>query len=69
MTKSKETAAPKKLPTHGVYAVEGEGDRANWTRIGAAWPHQDGNGYNVSLSAIPLTGRLVIRVRTEKEQA
>jgi hypothetical protein len=50
-----------KRPSHAVYVVEGEGERAFWTKIGAAWQHEDGDGFNVSLTAIPLTGRLVIR--------
>ena len=46
---------------HGVYVVEGEGDKAFWTRIGAAWLHDDGKGFNISLSCLPLDGRLVVR--------
>ncbi|MBB3938086.1 hypothetical protein [Aureimonas phyllosphaerae] len=56
------------MPTHGVFVVEGEGDNAFWTRIGAAWAHGDGKGFNISLSAVPLTGRLVLRERNEKEE-
>lgn len=55
------TSTSKNRPSHAVYVVEGEGDGAFWTRIGAAWRHEDGDGYNLVLSAIPLTGRLVIR--------
>lgn len=62
-----ETAAPNHTPSHGVFVVENEGPQAYWTRIGCAWPHQDGQGFNVSLSAIPLSGRLVIRARTAQE--
>ena len=36
-------------------------EKANWTRIGVAWPHKDGNGLNVELKAIPVSGKLVIR--------
>lgn len=61
----KQTAPAKNHPSHGVYVVEGEGDRAFWTRIGCAWLHQDGEGFNVSLSALPLSGRLVIRAKKE----
>ena len=50
-----------KAPTHGVFVVEGEGDTAFWTRIGAAWAHQDGQGFNLALAAVPLSGRLVVR--------
>jgi hypothetical protein len=51
----------KKIAPHAVYVVEGEGDNAFWTKIGAAWLHQDGKGFNVSWSCLPLNGRLVIR--------
>lgn len=48
-------------PTHAVYVIEGEGDKAFWTKVGAAWPHEDGEGFNLQLTALPLNGRLVIR--------
>ena len=51
----------QKKPSHAVYVVEGEGDNTFWTKIGAAWEHQDGKGLNITLSALPLNGRLVIR--------
>ena len=65
----KETAATtaKAAPSHGVFVVESEGPQAYWTKVGAAWPHQDGLGFNISLTAVPLSGRLVLRVRTDKE--
>lgn len=46
---------------HGVYIVEGEGDNAFWTRVGAAWPHEDRDGFNITLKALPVNGKLVIR--------
>jgi len=49
-------------PTHNVYVVDGEGDKAFWTKIGSAWAHDDGDGFNVNLIALPLKGRLVLRV-------
>ncbi len=36
-------------------------------KIGAAWPHKDGKGYNVTLSALPPDNRLVLRVPTEND--
>lgn len=51
----------KNQTPHAVYVVEGEGDTAFWTKIGAAWPHQDGKGFNIQLSCMPLNGRLVVR--------
>ncbi len=51
----------KNQTPHAVYVVEGEGDDAFWTKVGAAWQHQDGKGFNITLSALPLNGRLVVR--------
>ncbi|KSV67270.1 hypothetical protein N182_34120 [Sinorhizobium sp. GL2] len=48
-------------PTHAVYVVEGEGDNAFWTKIGAAWPHEDGDGFNITLKAMPIDGKLSLR--------
>jgi len=45
---------------YAVYVVE-EGDDAYWTKIGAAWRHEDGKGFNISLSCLPVNGRLVVR--------
>ncbi len=57
------TSRTPKRPTHRVYAVtERDGAKAFWTTIGAAWPHRDGRGYSVELSAIPHAhARIVIR--------
>lgn len=58
------TTKNNRKPTHAVFHVRGEGDKAFWTKIGAAWLHEDKEGLNVSLDYIPLNdaGRLVIRV-------
>lgn len=48
-------------PSHAVYVVEGEGRDAFWTKVGSAWQHDDGEGFNLSLTALPLSGRLVVR--------
>jgi hypothetical protein len=67
MTNAQENAARK--PTHRLYHVEGAGETANWTVIGAAWQNKDGNGFNISCAAIPLTGRIVMRKIKPKSQA
>ena len=53
-------------PTHRLYRVNGDGENANWTPIGAAWLHRDGNGFNISCDAVPLQGRIVMRLITER---
>ena len=45
-----------KKPTLIAYAVRdrGEGQKAIWTRIGAAWPHGTGRGLSIQLDALPI---------------
>lgn len=45
-------------------------DRENpyWTAIGAAWAHQDGEGFRIRLDLLPNTpGDIVLRKRKPKE--
>lgn len=57
-----------KLPSHIAYIVEdGKDDRSHWHRAGAAWPTKDG-GLSVKLSALPVSGRLNLRLRDEVER-
>lgn len=48
-------------PAFTLWSVDGDGKDARWTRIGAAWQHQDGQGFSLRCNAIPLQGRLVAR--------
>jgi hypothetical protein len=48
--------------------TEGEGNDVFWTRIGSAWPHKDGKGLNLVLSALPINGRLVLREYTPDDE-
>lgn len=62
------TNSKSKAPTHTAYQVrDSKGSKGFWTRIGSAWPHQDGKGFNIQLDAVPLDGRIIIRVATEKK--
>lgn len=56
-------------PSHNAYTVEDRGEDQDpfWLKIGAAWPHKDGKGFNVTLSALPLDGRVVLRLPTDAE--
>jgi hypothetical protein len=66
-TKANETVGSK-LPTHNVYTVRNrEGRKPFWTKIGSAWAHADGNGFNVQLECVPLDGRITLRVVSEKQ--
>jgi hypothetical protein len=48
--------------------AEGEDNDAFWTRIGSAWPHKDGKGLNLVLSALPINGRFVLREYTPEDE-
>lgn len=69
MTTNQSSEAPAtKAPSHIAYQIrEREGSSGFWTRIGAAWPHKDGNGFNIQLESVPLDGRITLRVATDKK--
>ncbi len=65
MTDSKTPAT--KSPSHIAYQVrDGKNDKGFWTRIGAAWPHGDGKGFNIQIETLPLDGRITLRIVSEK---
>lgn len=56
-----------KSPTHIAYHVrDGKGTESYWTRIGSAWQHADGNGFNIQIETVPLDGRITLRIPSEK---
>ena len=71
-TKTNKTAGTNgNRPSHTVYHVTPQGeDRKAWTVVGAAWPHKDGNGFNIRLDAIPVRfdGNLTIRARNQEDK-
>lgn len=66
MTESTTTAG--KSPSHIAYQVRdrGEGKQGFFTKIGAAWPHKDGKGFNIQLDCFPRDGSVSLRLREEK---
>jgi hypothetical protein len=69
MTDTTEQPTASKAPTHIAYQVRERGnDESFWTRIGAAWAHGDGKGFNIQLDAIPLDGKITLRVPSEKSE-
>lgn len=67
-TNTKESA-PGKAPSHVVYHIrDREGGKGFWTRIGSAWAHTDGKGFNVQLDVVPLDGRITLRIASEKKE-
>lgn len=56
-------------PTHSVSQVRKINGKNYWTRVGSAWAHKSGNGFNLQLDAVPLNGRLVGRAISEKPKS
>lgn len=55
-----------------VYTVVGQDpddkdSKGFWVRIGTAWPHSKGDGYNAILDALPVNGKIVILPRKDDE--
>lgn len=50
-------------PNYTAYTVvKREGQDDFWIAIGGAWLHEDGDGYNVVLQALPINGKIVLRL-------
>lgn len=56
-----KTQTNTRKPAYEAFVIEGEGETAYWTKVGAAWASKDGKGLQVKLTALPLDGRLVLR--------
>ena len=66
---SNNPSSTSKIPSHIAYHVrDGKGNDAYWTRIGSAWQHTDGKGFNIQIETVPLDGRINLRVLAEKSQ-
>lgn len=68
-TSSKPSSAG---PTYAAYHVtESRPGKKRWTRIGAFFTHDDGQGGNLILEAIPIAfdGRIVLRAPKVTEEA
>jgi len=57
------------LPNYTAYTViKREGQDDYWLAIGAAFQHQDGDGFNVVLQALPINGKIVLRLPKAQEE-
>jgi hypothetical protein len=54
--------ANQQLAYRAYTVVKREGQDDFWLAIGGAWMHQDGDGYNIVLQALPIDGRVVLRL-------
>jgi hypothetical protein len=67
----KETKRETQPPSLIAYHVTERGEKSYWTRIGAAWDHEDAKGLTVQLDLMPMNGgRIVLREpAADEEQA
>jgi hypothetical protein len=48
-------------PKFYAYTVKDRaGKKPVWTKIGSAWGHEKGGGFNIELQALPMDGRIVL---------
>ncbi len=60
-----ETSSKK--PSFIAYSVrERDGKKAKFTEIGVVFPHRDGKGFDILCDALPLSGRITLRVPESK---
>ena len=58
---TREFTPPALIAWH-VTEARKEGEKGFWTRIGAAWEHEDGHGLTLQLELVPgAGGRIVLR--------
>jgi hypothetical protein len=54
--------------THRAYTVvKRDGQEDYWLPIGAAFGHNDDKGFNIVLQALPIDGKIVLRVPKDDE--
>jgi hypothetical protein len=39
----------------------------SWNKVGVAFPHKEGTGFNIQLRSLPVDGKLVVLPAEEKE--
>jgi hypothetical protein len=69
----KTTKSASDVTRYTAYSVRefernGETDR-DWMRIGVAFPHEDGKGFNLALHAVPVDGKVVLRLFEPRDES
>jgi len=56
-------------PAYRAYTVvKREGKDDFWLNLGVAFAHEDGEGFNILLQALPTDAKLVLRTYKEREE-
>ena len=67
MSKTESQTNGGNAPTHIAYQVREGSQKSYWTRIGAAWAHNDGKGFSIQLECLPLDGKVTLRTSSENK--
>ncbi|VAW75396.1 hypothetical protein MNBD_GAMMA13-700 [hydrothermal vent metagenome] len=70
MSEQDNTNAGRK-PDFAAYNVrESKDGKGYWNKVGAAWKHRDGKGFDIDLDSVPVNGRVTLReLRDERMQS
>ncbi|CAA0099552.1 Uncharacterised protein [Halioglobus japonicus] len=62
-----DNTAQGRKPDFIAYNVtEGKGGKGYFHKVGAAWQHKDGQGYDLQLDSMPVGGRVTLREQREE---
>jgi hypothetical protein len=54
-------------PSHHAFQVrEGKEGKSFFNRVGSAFEHKDGQGFNIILESIPVDGKVTLRTPSER---
>lgn len=68
-SRTEKTREPKPPALVAYHVAERGEDKSFWTRIGAAWEHEDQKGLTLQIDLCPMTGgRIVLRLPSEDTQ-
>lgn len=64
-------ATNSNAPSHIAYQVrDGKANNKGfWTRIGVAWTSRDEKGFVIQLNAVPLDGKIILRLPEPRDNA
>jgi hypothetical protein len=65
---SQNPATPLNVFTVEEYEAPAGRSGTSWTKIGVAFAHHDGPGFNIELRAFPRNGRLVVLAPSDEDR-
>ncbi len=56
-------------PSFVALSARDVGEKTYYNRVGAAFPHKDGEGHTVDLESVPVNGRIILRTPKDRLQS